>query len=113
MSEPFMGQITLFPYNFAPYGWADCAGQLLPISQYSALFSLLGVAYGGNGTTNFALPDLQGRVSVGPGTAPVGSTYLVGEPGGVENVTVLPNTMPMHSHALSVTLVHGTVDTPN
>ena len=70
MSDPFVGQITLFPYNFAPNGWAFCAGQLLPIAQNTALFSLLGVQFGGNGTTNFALPDLRGRVPIGQGQGP-------------------------------------------
>ena len=70
MSQPFLGEITCFPYNFAPYQWADCDGQILPISQYTALFSLLGTTFGGNGTSNFALPNLQGNVPMGMGSVP-------------------------------------------
>jgi microcystin-dependent protein len=113
MSEPFLGQITVFPYNFAPHGWADCAGQLLPISQYSALFSLLGVQYGGNGTSNFALPNLQGRVPVGQGQAAGGSTYIMGEASGVETVAVTSSTMPLHSHSLNATNAHGASNEPS
>jgi microcystin-dependent protein len=112
MSEPFVGQITVYPYTFPPNGWADCAGQLLPINQYSALFSLLGVQYGGNGTSNFALPNLQGMVPVGQGTLPGGSTYDMGEAAGSETVTITQSTMPNHSHSLSATTVHGTANPP-
>ena len=84
MANPFIGQITLFPYNFAPFGWALCEGQLLPISQNAALFSLLGVQFGGNGTSNFALPDLRGRVPMGQGQGPGLSPYSVGSQQGVE-----------------------------
>ena len=112
MSQPFLGQITLYPYSFAPYGWLDCAGQLLPVTQYSALFSLLGTTYGGNGTSNFALPNLQGSVTVGQGTLTGGSTYVMGESGGATNVTVTQATMPLHSHPLGATSVHGTSNTP-
>ena len=108
MSEPFLGQITLYPYTFAPYGWMDCAGQILPLSQYSALFSLLGVNYGGNGTSNFALPDLQGRVAVGQGQLTGGSDYVIGEAAGEENVTLASNQSAMHSHSLNATTAHGT-----
>src|SRR5271156_2604453 len=94
MSNPFLGQITLFPYNFAPYGWALCNGQLLSISQNTALFSLLGTTYGGDGITTFALPDLRGRVSVSSG-----SNYSLGERGGVESLTLNANQIPAHSHA--------------
>jgi microcystin-dependent protein len=112
MSLPFLGQITVFPYNFAPVGWADCAGQLLPISQYSALFSLLGTAYGGNGTSNFALPNLQGRIPVSQGTLTGGATYGIGEASGVEAVTIMDNSMPNHTHSLNATTAHGTVNMP-
>ena len=89
MSEPFLGQITVFPYNFAPYGWMDCSGQTLAISQYAALFSLLGTTYGGNGTSTFQLPNLQGRVPVGQGVlSGTSSDYAMGEEGGAETVTV-------------------------
>jgi microcystin-dependent protein len=113
MSEPFLGQITLFPYNFPPNGWADCAGQLLPISQNTALFSLLGTNYGGDGRTNFALPNLQGMVPVGQGSQPGGSNYEIGETQGSETVTLLAGTMPIHSHAVSATTLHGTANTPS
>jgi microcystin-dependent protein len=98
MSNPFLGQITLFPYNFAPYGWALCEGQLLSISQNTALFSLLGVQFGGNGTSNFALPDLRGRVPMGQGQGPGLSPYSVGSQQGVEQVTLTTATIPSHSH---------------
>ncbi|MGD0104328.1 MAG: tail fiber protein [Rhodopila sp.] len=113
MSEPFLGQITVFPYNFAPMGWADCAGQLLPISQYSALFSLLGTQYGGNGQTNFALPNLQGAVPVGQGPQPGGSAYVIGETGGAETVTLTTSSMPGHTHALNATTASATVNLPS
>ncbi|MDR3529655.1 MAG: tail fiber protein [Rhodopila sp.] len=112
MSEPFLGQIALFPYNFAPRGWADCAGQLLPIRQYTALFSLLGTYYGGDGRMTFALPNLQGTVPVGQGTQPGGSTYIIGETEGSESVTLTTASMPAHSHPLSATTVHGTINSP-
>lgn len=112
MSEPFIGQITLFPYSFPPRGWADCQGQLLPISQYSALFSLLGTQFGGNGTSNFALPDLQGRVAIGQGNATGGSSYAIGEAGGVETVGLNSNSMGAHSHSLNAATSQGTTNAP-
>lgn len=112
MSEPFLGQITLFPYNFPPKNWADCQGQLLPIAQNTALFSLLGTMYGGNGTSNFALPDLQGRVALGQGSLPGGSIYDMGEKGGQEAVALDTNAMPAHGHSLNATTDPGTVNTP-
>jgi microcystin-dependent protein len=112
MSEPFLGQITLFPYTFPPINWADCQGQLLPISQNTALFSLLGVNFGGNGTSNFALPDLQGRVAVGQGTLAGGGDYIVGEAAGVETVTLLTSTMPLHNHSLDATTALGSTNAP-
>jgi microcystin-dependent protein len=111
MSQPFVGQIALFPYTFAPKGWAFCAGQLLPISQNTALFSLLGTMYGGNGTSNFALPDLQGRVPVGAGQGPGLSTYTQGEEAGVENVSLLSTELPAHNHTLIATTDVGTTVT--
>jgi microcystin-dependent protein len=112
MSEPFVGQITIYPYTFAPYQWADCAGQLMAISQNAALFSLLGTYYGGNGTSTFALPDLQGRVGINQGTAPGGSTYDLGENGGTENVTLLSNQSGAHNHSLNATTAHGSSQSP-
>src|SRR5690242_11826322 len=99
--EPFLGQIMLCPYSYAPNGWADCAGQLLPISQYTALFSLLGTQFGGNGTTNFQLPDLRGCVTIGQGTSRSGTSYSIGEMGGDENITLLQGQMPAHNHSLN------------
>ena len=112
MTQPFLGQITVYPYTFPPRGWMDCAGQLLPISQYTALFSLLGTYYGGNGVNNFALPDLQGRVGISQGTAPGGSTYVIGEDGGTENVILAGNQLAVHSHSLNATTAHGSSQTP-
>jgi len=112
MSEPFIGQITLFPYSFPPQNWADCQGQLLPVTQYTALFSLLGTQFGGNGTTNFALPDLQGRVAIGQGSASGGSNYAVGNAGGVESVGLSSSSMGAHSHSLNAVTSQGTTNAP-
>jgi microcystin-dependent protein len=112
MSEPFLGQITLFPYNFPPRNWADCQGQLLPISQNTALFSLLGTNFGGDGRVTFGLPDLQGRAAVGQGTLPGGSSYSMGEQDGVESVQLITTTMPSHTHSLNATTVQGTTNAP-
>ena len=113
MSTPFLGQITVFPYTFAPQGWVDCVGQLLPISQYSALFSLLGTQYGGNGTSTFALPDMQGRIPVGQGQPIGGSDYIMGEISGTENVTLLQTSMPSHTHTLTATTAEGSSNNPS
>lgn len=102
--EPFLAMIMLWPCNFAPRGWAFCAGQLLSISQNSALFALLGTTYGGNGVTTFALPDLQGRVPIGAGNGPGLSPYVLGQEAGSESVTLLTTQMPAHTHAISITL---------
>ncbi|HLB96839.1 MAG TPA: tail fiber protein [Acetobacteraceae bacterium] len=112
MSEPFLGQITIYPYSFPPYQWADCAGQLMAISQNAALFSLLGTNFGGNGTSTFGLPDLQGRVGINQGNAPGGSQYFMGEDGGNENVTLLANNLAVHSHSLNATTAHGSTQSP-
>jgi microcystin-dependent protein len=89
-------------FNFAPVGWALCNGQTLSISQYSALFALLGTTYGGNGTTTFNLPDLQGRVPIHWGNGAGLTPYVIGENGGTENVTLLYNQMPSHNHLVNV-----------
>ncbi|HEY0426271.1 MAG TPA: tail fiber protein [Pyrinomonadaceae bacterium] len=102
MSEPFLGQINIFPYNFAPRGWAFCAGQILSIAQNTALFSLLGTTFGGNGQTTFALPDLRGRVANGAGQGPGLSNYDLGEVSGTENTTLTINQMPAHQHTIVV-----------
>src|SRR5688500_4473228 len=100
MADPFVAEIRIFPFNFAPKGWAWCDGQLLPLSQNTALFSLLGTTYGGNGKSNFALPDLQGRAPMHPGQGPGLSLHDLGETGGAETVTLLESEIPAHSHAL-------------
>jgi len=98
MADPFVAEIRIFPFNFAPKGWAWCDGQLLPLSQNTALFSLLGTTYGGNGKSNFALPDLQGRAPMQPGQGPGLSLHDLGESGGEDTVTLLESEMPAHSH---------------
>jgi len=112
--EVFLATILLWPCNFAPRGWAYCAGQILAISQNTALFSLLGTTYGGNGQTTFALPDLRGRVPVGAGQGPGLSSYNLGQVGGSETVTLTLNQMPMHAHTFTVSAsnVKATVSTP-
>ena len=102
MSEPFIGQIMLFAGNFAPRGWAFCDGSLLGISQNTALFSILGTTYGGNGTTNFGLPDLRGRVPIGMGSGPGLTPRTQGEIAGEENHTLLAGEMPAHNHTVTV-----------
>src|SRR5262245_26202423 len=99
MSDPFIAEIKMFGGNFAPLGWATCDGQLLPISQYTALFSLLGTTYGGDGVTNFALPDLRGRVPMHPGQGPGLSPRTLGEKAGTETVTLTTAQLPAHNHA--------------
>lgn len=110
--DPYIGEIRLFAGNFAPTGWALCDGQLLPIAQNAALFSILGTTYGGNGQTNFALPDLRGRVPMHPGQGPGLSPRTLGEIGGDESVTLLANQMPAHSHALNASNTQGGADSP-
>ena len=101
MSEPFLGEIRMFGGNFAPRGWAMCNGQLLTISQNTALFSLLGTYYGGNGTSTFGLPNLQGSVPVDNGQGPGLSPYVAGEVGGVPTVTLISQTSPAHTHPVN------------
>jgi microcystin-dependent protein len=98
--EPFLGEIRLVAFTFAPRGWALCAGQLLPISQNQALFALLGTTYGGDGKSTFALPDLRGRVPLGAGESVGGSAYPVGSTGGQETVKLAVGQIPSHSHAV-------------
>jgi microcystin-dependent protein len=101
MTNPFIGQITLFAGNFAPRAFAFCDGQLMAISQNTALFSILGTTYGGDGRTTFALPDLRGRVSVNPRRGPGLSTYMLGQRGGIEEVTLNILHLPSHNHLAS------------
>jgi len=103
MADPFVAEIRIFPFNFVPRGWAWCDGQLLPLSQNTALFSLLGTTYGGNGMSNFALPDLQGRAAMHPGQGPGLSLHDLGETLGSETVTLIESEIPSHSHTLSFT----------
>jgi microcystin-dependent protein len=100
MADPFVAEIRIFPFNFAPKGWAWCDGQLMPLSQNTALFSLLGTTYGGDGKSTFALPDLQGRAPMHPGQGPGLSLHDLGETGGSETVTLLESEIPSHSHSL-------------
>lgn len=113
MSEPFIAQIMYFGGNFAPRGWAFCNGQILSIAQNTALFSILGTTYGGNGQTTFALPNLLGRVPIhsGGGTAGPGvSPYALGQASGVENTTLTQQQMPAHTHSAAFTGTPGTLD---
>jgi microcystin-dependent protein len=98
MADPFVAEIRIFPFNFAPKGWAFCDGQLLPLSQNTALFSLLGTTYGGDGKSTFALPNMQGNAPMHPGQGPGLSLYDLGQQGGSEFVTLLTSEMPAHQH---------------
>lgn len=104
MADPFVAEIRIFPFNFPPKGWARCDGQLLPLSQNTALFSLLGTTYGGDGKSNFALPDLQGRAPMHPGQGPGLSQHYLGEADGSDTVTLLQSEVPAHSHSLSMSV---------
>ena len=110
--DPFIGELRMFGFNFAPVGWALCHGQLLPIAQNAALFSILGVQYGGNGQTNFALPNLQGMVPIGQGSGPGLAPFVPGETGGQQTHTLTTSEIPLHSHALNALPVHATAITP-
>ena len=99
MADPFVAEIRIFPFNFAPRGWAWCNGQLMPLSRNTALFSLLGTTYGGDGKSNFALPDLRGAAPMHPGQGPGLSLHDLGEEGGSETVTLLESEIPAHSYA--------------
>ncbi|WP_224240286.1 phage tail protein [Hyalangium gracile] len=112
MSEPYIGEIRMFAGNFAPRGWAFCNGQLLSIAQNSALFSLLGTTYGGNGQTTFALPNLQGRVPMHWGTGPGLTPRTLGESSGSESVTLISTQMPAHTHSLHASGTQGDQFTP-
>ncbi len=107
MADPFVAEIRIFPFNFAPLGWAFCSGQLLPISQNTALFSLLGTTYGGDGRSTFALPNIQGNAPMHPGQGPGLSLYDLGQMGGAETATLLQSQMPAHSHAMMASTQPG------
>jgi len=112
MANPFLGEIRLFAGNFAPTGWFFCEGQLLPIEQYTALFSLLGTQYGGNGTSNFALPNYSGNVPVHQGQGPGLSLYDIGQTGGTNQVTLLTTQLPAHTHPIGVSSTSATTNIP-
>jgi microcystin-dependent protein len=112
MSAPFVAEIRIFACNFAPTGWALCNGQLLPISQNTALFSLLGTFYGGDGKSTFALPNLMGSAALNQGQSPGGSQFVLGEIGGEPNVTLIQSEMPFHTHMVTANNQVGTDRTP-
>jgi microcystin-dependent protein len=110
--DPFVAEIRIFPFNFAPKGWAFCDGQILPLSQNTALFSLLGTTYGGDGKSNFALPDMQGNAPMHPGQGPGLSLHDLGETGGSDTVSLLESEIPGHSHTMMAFTAVGNRLTP-
>src|SRR4028119_290031 len=112
MADPFVAEIRTFPFNFAPKGWAWCNGQLLPISQNTALFSLLGTNFGGDGKSTFALPDLDASCAIGVGQGPGLSDRLLGEQSGTQNVTLIHSEMPMRNHVVQVQAAAGDQSLP-
>src|SRR5215467_1963229 len=110
--DPFVAEIRIFPFNFPPKGWAFCDGQILPLSQNTALFSLLGTTYGGDGKSNFALPNLQGNAPMHPGQGLGLSLHDLGETFGSETVSLLESEIPSHSHSLSASQADGTDQSP-
>jgi microcystin-dependent protein len=112
MSSPFVAEIRIFPFNFAPKGWAFCNGQLLPLSQNTALFSLLGTTYGGDGKSTFALPDMQSNAPMHPGQGPGLSLHDLGEMAGSQAVTLLESEIPVHGHTLSAQNQPGQLAAP-
>ena len=113
MADPFVAEIRIFPFNFAPNGWAFCNGQILLISQNTALFSLLGTTYGGNGQTTFALPNLQGSAAMHPGQGPGLSLRDLGQQGGVVNITLIVTEMPAHTHTVNAKAAGGQTNPTN
>jgi microcystin-dependent protein len=113
MADPFVAEIRVFGFNFAPKGWAFCDGQILPISQNTALFSLLGTNFGGDGKSTFGLPDFQGSAAIGQGEGSGLSPYFVGEEGGVPNVTLNQSEIPMHTHTAQASNEPAELQAPN
>jgi microcystin-dependent protein len=113
MADPFVAEVRIFPFNFAPKGWAFCNGQLMPISQNTALFSLLGTTYGGDGKSTFGLPNIQGSAVMHPGQGQGLSLHDLGETGGSETVSLLDSEMPAHPHAMNASQGDGTERTPS
>jgi microcystin-dependent protein len=111
-ATPFVGEISIFGFNFNPVGWVFCNGQLLPIAQFDVLFALIGTTYGGDGQTTFAVPDLRSRMPVHFGQGPGLSNYQIGEQSGQENVTILPNQLPLHNHTSNAVSEAGDVSAP-
>lgn len=112
MGQPYVGEIRMFGGNFAPVGWAFCDGQLLPISENDTLFNLIGTTYGGDGQSTFALPDLRGRIPVHQGQLAGGTSYMLGEMGGVENVTLTTQQIPSHTHSPNAQTGAGNQSSP-
>lgn len=110
--DPFVGEIRLLPYTFAPLGWQDCDGSLLPIASYQTLFTLVGTTYGGDGVNTFAVPDLRGRLPVHQGTGNGLGSYVIGQMAGTETVTLTAAQLPAHTHIASVTTQVATTGTP-
>jgi microcystin-dependent protein len=115
MAEPYIGEIKIWAFDWAPRGWALCNGALLPIAQNQALYSILGTRFGGDGKVNFALPELRGRTPVGPGAAAGTTTpnYTMGNSGGSESVTLSSDTVPSHAHGVNAVIVAGTQLVPS
>jgi len=112
MSQPYVGEIRLFPYNFAPNGWFDCDGRLLSIAEYEVLYTLLGTTYGGDGVNTFGLPNLCGRVPIHQGTGLGMGTYVLGQLAGTEQVTLISSQMPAHTHVFNAVDSTGSSNTP-
>src|ERR1700687_6099505 len=113
MSNPFLAEIRIFPFNFPPKGWAFCDGQILSLSQNTALFSLLGTTYGGDGKSNFALPNMQGNAPMHPGQGPGLSLHDLGETSGSDTITLLESEIPSHSHVLQAVALPSNVTAPD
>jgi microcystin-dependent protein len=113
MAQPYVGEIRIFAGNFAPAGWHFCDGALMPISENETLFTVIGTTYGGDGESTFALPDLQSRIPIHMGTGPDGTSYVIGENGGVEQVTLTGQQTPVHNHAYLASTAFGSIRNPS